>query len=227
MTSVIPSWMLADCPPRDMIFCSATDCGFAGDFGREGALPRRCCWVCRPRAVRNQPRCERSSVGQVMIVTSCAKRDKYGSLAVRARRAVGESDSRPPPALPQLAQTTESCYNGICVDRDEEGHVSLPSLLPARRPVLALIGLATLTLIIVVSLVQAGTGAAALSLFQSPSSPVSGQAQPTAAPVVPAAAEQPMVSSGLSVPTWAIVVVAAVVIVAAIVVFTLVRRARR
>ena len=107
--------------------------------------------------------------------------------------------------------------------------MSLPSMLPVRHSRLALIGLVCLTSLIVLGLAQTGTGAAALSLFQSPSSPIAGEAQPTAAPVVSADAQagQPATSSGLSVPTWAIVVVAVVVVLAVIVVFALVRRARR
>jgi len=104
--------------------------------------------------------------------------------------------------------------------------VSLPSMHPAWRSKLVLIGLVFLTLLIVASLGRAGTGAAALNLFQSPSSPLSDTTQPAATPIV-AAAAQPAASPGLAAPTWLIVLLAAAVVVALVVVFLLVRRARR
>lgn len=111
----------------------------------------------------------------------------------------------------------------------QEELVSQSSMLPVRRSKLALIGLVCLTVLVLLGLTQTGTGVAALSLFQSPSSPVSGQAQATAAPALPGGDQPPpaVASSGLPVPTWVIAIVAAVVIIAAIVALLLVRRARR
>ncbi len=97
------------------------------------------------------------------------------------------------------------------------------TLSPAIRSRLVLLVLACVALLLVISLGQSDVGAAALSLFQSPASPVTTPPeQPAAAPAEAASIEPPPSAAGRSIPTWVIIVVA-VVVIALVVGFLLLR----
>ncbi len=98
------------------------------------------------------------------------------------------------------------------------------TLSPAIRSRLVLLVLACVALLLVISLGQSDVGAAALSLFQSPASPVATPPeQPAAAPAETASVEPlPPSATGRSIPTWVIIVVA-VVVIALVVGFLLLR----
>ena len=109
--------------------------------------------------------------------------------------------------------------------KDEEENVKRQTLSPTVRSRLVLLVLACVALLLVISLGQSDVGAAALSLFQSPASPVATPPeQPAAAPAETASVEPPPPPSaaGRSIPTWVIIVVA-VVVIALVVVFLLLR----
>jgi hypothetical protein len=108
--------------------------------------------------------------------------------------------------------------------KDEEENVKRQTLSPTVRSRLVLLVLACVALLLVISLGQSGVGAAALSLFQSPASPVATPPeQPAAAPAETAGVEPPPSSAaGRSIPTWVIIVVA-VVVIALVVGFFLLR----
>ena len=110
--------------------------------------------------------------------------------------------------------------------KHEEVNVKLHSLFPAARTRMTLVVLLCLAVLAVISLGQTGVGASALSLFQSPASPVR-DAEPHADPAPVKIAEDAPVPSteGFSIPTWAYFVAAVLVLVVAAVVLLL--RSRR
>jgi len=97
--------------------------------------------------------------------------------------------------------------------------VKLHSLFPAARTRATLLVLLCLALLVVFSLGQTSVGATALSLFQSPASPIrADEPSPEPAPVT-IAEDAPMpAAEGFSIPTWAFFVagVLALVLVAAL-----------
>ena len=107
--------------------------------------------------------------------------------------------------------------------KDEEENVKRQTLSPTVRSRLVLLVLACVALLLVISLGQSDVGAAALSLFQSPASPVeTPPEQPAAAPAETAGVEPPPSAAGRSIPTWVIIVVA-VAVIAVVVGFLLLR----
>lgn len=107
--------------------------------------------------------------------------------------------------------------------KDEEENVKRQTLSPTVRSRFVLLVLACVALLLVISLGQSDVGAAALSLFQSPASPVATPPeQPAAAPAETASVEPPPSAAGRSIPTWVIIVVA-VVVIALVVGFLLLR----
>jgi hypothetical protein len=107
--------------------------------------------------------------------------------------------------------------------KDEEENVKRQTLSPTVRSRLVLLVLACVALLLVISLGQSDVGTAALSLFQSPASPVATPPeQPADAPAETASVEPPPSAAGRSIPTWVFIVVA-VVVIALVVGFLLLR----
>ena len=92
--------------------------------------------------------------------------------------------------------------------------MKLHSLFPAARTRATLLVLLCLALLVVFSLGQTGVGATALSLFQSPASPIRG-AEPSADPAPATTPEDAPVpaAEGFSIPTWAFFVAGVLVLV--------------
>jgi len=94
--------------------------------------------------------------------------------------------------------------------------VKLHSLFPAARTRVTLLVLLGLALLVVFGIGQTSVGATALSLFQSPASPLRGD-EPSADPdPVTTAEDAPLPGAeGFAIPTWALFVAAVLVLVLA------------